>query len=64
MLVPAKWPLLSKLELIGVDAKHEGVRHLVKGQWSMLQSITFEPSSITDKDMPLLVQADWPTSGI
>ncbi len=60
MLVPAKWPLLSKLELIGVDATHEGVRHLVKGQWSMLQSITFEPSNITDKDMPLLVQADWP----
>ncbi len=60
MLAQAKWPLLSKLELIGVDASHEGIRHLVTGQWPMLQTITFEPFDIVDTDMPLLVQADWP----
>ena len=53
MLTLAKWPLLSKLELIGADATHEGIRHLVTGQCSM-------PANITDQDMPLLVQADWP----
>lgn len=53
MLTLAKWPLLSKLELIGADATHEGIRHLVTGQ-------CFMPANITDQDMSLLVQADWP----
>ena len=60
VLAQAKWPLLSKLELIGVDVSHEGIRHLVTGQWPMLQTITLEPCDITDRDMPLFVQADWP----
>jgi len=60
MLAQAKWPLLSKLELIGVDASHEGIRHLVTGQWPMLQTVTLEDSDITDRDVPLFVQAHWP----
>ena len=60
MLAQANWPLLSKLELIGVDASHEGTRQLVTGQWPMLQTITLDPFDITDRDMPLFVQAHWP----
>ena len=61
MLAKAQWPLLSKLELIGVDASLEGIRHLVTGQWPMLHTVTFEPSDITDEHMPFLVQAAWPS---
>jgi len=60
ILAQAQWPLLSKLELIGVSASFEGMRHLVTGQWPMLHTVIFESSDITDKHIPLLVQAHWP----
>jgi hypothetical protein len=60
ILGQAQWPLLRKLELIGVSASLEGIRHLVTGQWPMLHTVIFESSDITDKHIPLLVQAHWP----
>ncbi len=60
ILAQAQWPLLRKLELIGVSASFEGIRHLVTGQWPMLHTVTFDSSNITDKHMPLFVQAHWP----
>ncbi len=61
VLAQAKWPLLSKLELIGVQASHEGIRHLGTGQWPMLRTFTFTPCDVTDEHMQLLVQAAWPS---
>jgi len=61
VLAQAKWPLLSKLELIGVEASLEGIRYLVTGQWPMLHTFTFVSCDITDEHMPLLVQAAWPS---
>ena len=61
VLAQAKWPLLSTLELIGVEASLEGIRSLVTGQWPMLHTFTFVSCDMTDEHMLLLVQASWPS---
>lgn len=43
-----------------MSASHEGIRHLATGQWPKLQTVILKHFDITDKEMPLLVQADWP----
>lgn len=61
VLAQAKWPLLSKLELIGVEGSLKGIKYLVTGQWPMLHTFAFLHCDITDEHMPLLVQAAWPS---